>query len=189
MSEESYQDNVKRGVTGPETETSFVAAFDRISKRTGVSSRTYQDYRKISEWSDEIYEELDHVPAEYMEATCAFWAQLWRELGVNNTKNNNGMRPETLEELDVMLKKLTNGGFRTIVYLSVEYREVCVGLIARGDGYYKARSTWTPFNDEDCVSVAEIFPLLRRLPRARIGTSGRTLKDVNVFALAPEPRR
>jgi hypothetical protein len=91
------------------------------------------------------------------------------------------------------LGDLTLGGFRPAVYLDVG------GLHAVGvfrvdpsdDEYYCVRGTWTPFRTDGPVHVDDIFRYLDRPARQRRKASNtrRTLKEVNVVALPPEPRR
>lgn len=189
MTEESYWQNVRRGVTG-RSDTCFLASFDRISLRTCVSPQLYEAYAAMAHRFWETRRGLDYYPMDIVQESRELQQQLWRELGVNTLKNNNGMRANSLQELETMLAKSLSGGFRTIVYIvNTKGNLRCAGLIDAGDGYYAARSTSTPFDNEDRVSVEEIFPLLHQPARVRMRAGGKTRKDGNIFALAPERKR
>jgi hypothetical protein len=47
MSEESYQKNVDRGVTGPESSTCLLASYDRISEKGEIKPQTYERYNAL----------------------------------------------------------------------------------------------------------------------------------------------
>lgn len=192
MSETSYELNLRRGVTGPCTETCFLASFDRISPVTGIKTQTYERYSKLREMYVRATND-NHpifVPDDIAKEFRQIQSQVKTELGLDPSKDLLGYRANTAEDLRLRLASLAIGGFRTAVYLDTGGLHA-VGVVrqANEDDYYAVRSTWSPFVDEDAVHVNEIFEWLDKSPRirARENSSRRTVKAINIAALPPEP--
>lgn len=189
MSEFSYQDNLKRGVTGSMTGTCLPAAYDRISPRLGVAPGTYQFYESARRlYVEACGDDPEFVPQEILAMGGRAKALFRRDLGVESNKNIVGYRANTEAELRMTLSRLAIGGFRTSIYLDVGGLHA-VGVEPVEGDHYDVKSTWSPFDDE-LVSVSELYTLLERAPRGRKRQgSHSTYKRYNIVALPPEPKR
>jgi hypothetical protein len=189
MSEQSYQLNVKRGVTGPETETCLLAAYDRITSRGEVRPETYQQYQDLRrQYVEATNDAPEFIPIDIIRDFRQIKEQFRRELGVAGTKNIVCVRAKTKDELYHSLGNLSQGGFRPAVYLDTDGLHA-VGTISLDDEYYDLRSTVTPFEEDMPVSVGEIYEYLYQFSRIHKKVGGRrTHKESNIIALPPEPR-
>ena len=190
MSEESYQKNVKRGVVG---QTCLLASFDRVSNRTGIKPRTYEQYETVRQrFLDVCPEDIEanFVPQDIVDAYVAVTKAFYSELGVHTNRNVVYDRVDTADRLHQRLGKLTIGGFRTCLYLDTGGLHA-VGLLPIGDDYYNIRSTRSPFGEEEPVDAGELFEWLDSSPRMRVreNSSRKTLKGTNITGLPAEPRR
>ena len=191
MSEESYQLNCLRGVTGSSTATCLPASFDRISRTSRVNPDTYAQYNSLRwQFVSEFGDDTKYIPNTFVERKERVMTRLLGELGVHS-RGTYYARVREVADLASRLSKLSHGGFRHVVYLR------CGGLHAVGlmpkpgsTDSYIARSTWTPFADNDDVCAEEMINGLDQPPRLRRGEgSSKTYTLCNLFAIPPEPRK
>lgn len=193
MSEQSYWENVEKRVTGPRSANCMMAAYDRISPRLGISTATYVEYeRHRREYVRAVTDNGNYVPREFVRKFAELKARARAELGVHTDKNVVKAHVDTRDELHRTLGDMTLGGFRPMVYLDVGGLHG-VGVMRADpsdDEFYYVRSTWTPFRTDDPVHVDDIYEYLDHpvRQRRRPGTARRSLKEVNIVALPPEPR-
>jgi len=188
MSEESYQRNVLRGVTGPETGTCLLASFDRLSPHTAIRPQTYDAYDRLRHAYVEAGCEASGITVSDVSSQMKrLMATAIRELGVPTQKNVVRTRAKNADQLDMKLQKLARGGFRTCVYLDVGGLHA-VGVEEVSEGIYDTKSTWTPIRSQ--ATVEDIFAYLDQSPRLRSRPNAHhTTPIINIFALPPEPRR
>ena len=188
MSEESYQINVRRGVTGPQSATCELAAFDRFTVRGGIQPQTYEQY------NDLYYDNLaatggatDYVPRDIDERHRAIARDVYQQLGVISTRNTIDRRVKTFDEFQDTLDNLATGGFRTAVHLKGLHS---VGVKRIEPGFYDVRSTSSPFPEGEAVAVENLFDHLDLTARMRVRASNsrRTYVEPNIIALPPEQR-
>ena len=189
MSEASYQLNVQRGVTGEWSSNCLVAAYDRTSKVTGVATQTYERFARLSAaFEDQVGIDGNFTPEEMLREFDAVKREFRSQLGVPTGKNIVEARVDTEEGLSDTLARLAIGGYRTAVYLDVGDLHA-VGVTPVAQDIYDVKSTWSPFPENEPVTIKDIFGLLDRAPRHRVrATNGKmTVKTVNIVALPPEP--
>jgi hypothetical protein len=128
-----------------------------------------------------------YVPQHLADDWRALSSEVQAELGAPTPRNVPSGRVDTIEQLGGYLNQLMDGGFRTCVYLDTGGLHA-VGLIRLNESYFAARSTWTPFEDDDCVSLEEIYAYLdcAARQRKRPHNSRKTYKAINIVALPPE---
>lgn len=189
MSEQSYELNVKRGVTGPQTATCLLASYDRITPRSGIQPDTYEQYQDLRRrYVEATHDAPEFVPIDIVRDFTQIKERFRRELGAAGTKNIICVRAKTEDELYRTLGNLSQGGFRPAVYLDTGGLHA-VGTIPIDDEHYEIKSTWSPFEDDALVSISEIYEYLDQPPRLRNKAGGRkTSKEINIVALPPEPR-
>lgn len=186
MSEESYQRNLCRGVTGPSTGTCLLASYDRISQKTGISPETYDDYNKLrKEYVDKVGD-TNFVPNDLRIKYHHLKEKFRRELGVYTTRNIIEARVNSESALENRLADLIIGGFRTAVYLNPGGLHA-VGLLKVDRERYEVKSTWSPF-EGTIVSCNDLFGILDRAPRfrKRVNSGRHTIVEPNIVALPSE---
>jgi len=193
MSEYSYQINVQRGVTGPNSSSCLLASFDRISERAEISPQTYVAYKKLRNAYVEVCPDdnnANYVPTDITEQYRTLTKTFYKELGVATMRNVVHQRADTEEELGRLLGRLSAGGFRLCAYLDTGGLHA-VGLTPAGEGLYEVKSTWSPFPEGEPTSVSDIFAYLDRAPRVRKreNCGKKTDKTSNITAIPAEPRQ
>jgi hypothetical protein len=190
MSEESYQKNVDRGVTGPESSTCLLASYDRISEKGEIKPQTYERYNALGhKFVEDVGYNATFVNADIAREFTDLKIDFRRQLMVNSPKNVVEARAENPEELEKKLGQLAQGGFRTSVYLDTGGLHA-VGVEQIDIGYYNVKSTWSPFSEGEPVSTEDLFDYLELTPRMRYrpNSSRRTFVAPNIVALPPEPK-
>lgn len=191
MSESSYQENTKRGVTGLLSGTCLLASYDRFSERTGIKPQTYKLYDElVSRFFNADDNASDYALAEITKEFFDIQSVFCRDLGVQTSRNIYSERVDTEEALYQTLGRLASGGFRTAAYLDISSRidgKHAVGVQSVGGDRYFVKSTWSPFPDET-ASLHDIFIYLDRCPRTRKRENNgrRTTREPNIIALPPE---
>lgn len=191
MTELSYQHNVQRQVTGDWSATCLLASWDRISQWACVSPQLYEAYNALRwRFVEECGDDALYIPQHLGKDWRALAEQIQVELGAPTPRNVFSVKVDTYAELGDCLNRLMDGGFRTCVYLDTNGLHA-VGLIRLDPWNFVARSTWSPFENDNCVGLDEINEYLFRSPRLRKrpDSSRKTYKHVNVVALPPERSR
>lgn len=190
MSEESYQHNLRRRVTGEDYATCLLASYDRISRKVGLSPQTYQRYEDLRlKFVDLCGDDANYVPQDLARQWSDLKEDFRRELGVPTPRNIISTHVRSSSDLLSILERTCQGNFRPAVYLDTGGLHA-VGVIRVQRGIYRARSTWTPFDDEDNVTVEELASWLNRplRMRKRPTNSRKTSPRTNFVALPPERR-
>jgi hypothetical protein len=188
MSEQSYQENLARGVTGPDTNTCHPAAFDRISLRTGISTHTYETYDRLwTQYSQTGPEEYFGSPLETQFTDV--YHQIDKDLGVYGTKLAISECIVSCRSLGRRLTDLSGRGYRTVVFLEDFGESHAIGLLDNGDGTYETRSTIELFA-EQAVTAEVLFRAMRQTSqlRPRSHVLGRPRVQNNLVAIPPDPK-
>ena len=190
MSEQSYQLNMKRGVTGPRTGTCFPASLDRLSLETEITPQTYVEYDDVRrEYAAATRDKPEFIPPEIAKRSREVYERVMADLGVYVKKNVITLRVDTEQQLGEALARLADGGFRTAVTLNTGGLHA-VGVNRVDEDLYDVVSTWAPFEKNRPVKVEQIFEYLDRYPRLKVKAGGRkSFKTTNIFALPPESKR
>ncbi len=187
MSEASYQLNVARSVTGPNTNTCLLAAYDRISTAHDVRPDTYALYNDLWYNFHETVDDEKYVSPSMISAIAVVTKRYRQDLGVHTSRNVLHHNIETESELRNTLARLAIGGFRTAVFLDVGGLHA-VGLLHVGDDEYNVKSTWSPFGTDESVTTRQVYGYLYRgqRDRKRPGNCRKTVKACNLVSLPPE---
>lgn len=191
MSEASYQDNVRRGVTGRDTATCLLASYDRFSYRTGISPRTYEEYELLRQYFVEnVGDGNNFVQRDFRSRYTELKIRFRAELGVHSNRNIVQTRIDTKEGLISTIGSLTTGGFRTALFIHANGGLHAVGVKTLDTEEYEVKSTWEPFSTENPVLADSLLEFLYLGPRqrSREGNCRKTYPACNLVALPPEPK-
>lgn len=141
MSIESYERNLKRGVTGKHTSTCYTAACEIISPDHRIRARTHKMYDRFAEW----WNMLDKNSRTRAVAACGvLYDQLAMDLGYSSWKQLVFKRVSGRWALEQTIENLIETDHRVVLEINVEGESHAVGLLPAGEGIFKLASTWLP---------------------------------------------
>lgn len=172
MSEESYELNLRRGVTGRRTPTCYPAALEQISEGE-IHPAIYQDYQRL-------YDTFHN--GETGDTMRDMTRRLLLQMGSASLKGFT-----KAEELSRKVSAARQEGRRIIAIIATNH---AIGLKPVESERWLARSTWIPFDPDESLGPDDIFPYLDQ-PARRLEVGNRKLNEkwVNFHTLPPEAKR
>jgi hypothetical protein len=184
MSISSYRKNVAKGVTGKYSDTCFPAAFEQISPYNRFEPQIYKKYCRFVSWygRQEGQDKRQRNPV-YKDML----AEIAWNLGEVDFDNIEFERAETYRNLSRIVRKLVRHDYRVAIDITTPNCEAtechAIGLVAVGDEYYTARSTWIPRGLYGYFGLRDLFEIIEvpnDPPRLRY-----PFNDANITALPP----
>lgn len=199
MTEASYQQKLKLGLTGPETSTCVGAGLDRGSLYYSVCENCYYELdEEMVYWGENGVAYADELPPDKEDKHWALFDNMLRDVGVYYQRHVKHLRVDEEKDLKDLLVKAKIGGFRVLVDLCLEDEDgleaihTVAVIPATKPGHYYLLSTSTGFDEgEDTeYTTKTIAEYLNKPPTFRFRPKNKRRRGFigNTFILPPERR-